>query len=46
MSLIVGIMFRKNDIVHYHDPAEIKMEVGDKVICHMDDDAKEIGDVI
>ncbi len=46
MSLIVGIMFRKNDTVHYYDHAEIKMEVGDKVICHMDDDAKEIGEVI
>ncbi|OFW46607.1 MAG: hypothetical protein A2163_05460 [Actinobacteria bacterium RBG_13_35_12] len=46
MSLIVGIMFRKNDTVHYHDPAEIKLEVGDKVICHIDEEAREIGEVV
>ncbi|NQT66467.1 MAG: stage 0 sporulation protein [Actinobacteria bacterium] len=46
MSLIVGIMFKKNDTVHYYDPAGIKMEAGDKVICHMSDDAREIGEVI
>jgi len=45
MSLIVGIMFRKNDTVHYFDPAELKLEVGDKVICHIDEEAKEIGEV-
>ncbi len=46
MSLIVGIMFRKNDTVHYFDPAGIKLEVGDKVICHIDEEAKEIGEVV
>ena len=46
MSLIVGIIFRKNDTVHYYDSAGIKMEAGDKVICHMGDDAREIGEVI
>src|SRR4030042_3755444 len=46
MSLIVGVIFRKNDTVHYHDPAEIKREVGDKVICHIDEEAREIGEVV
>ncbi len=46
MSSIVGIMFRKNDTVHYCDPAGIKLDVGDKVICHMGDGIKEIGEVI
>ena len=45
MSLIVGIMFRGNDMVHYYDPAEITMDVGDKVICHLDD-GKEIAEVV
>src|SRR4030066_1404980 len=46
MSLIVGIMFRKNDTVHYFDPAGLKLEVGDNVICHIDEEAKEIGEVV
>ncbi len=46
MSLIVGVMFRKNDTVHYYDPAGIKLEVGDKVICNIDEEAKEIGEVV
>jgi len=45
MSLIVGIMFRENDMVHYYDPDEVKVEMGDKVICHMDK-GKEIGEVV
>lgn len=36
MSLIVGIMFRGNDMVHYYDPAGIPMDVGDKVVCRVD----------
>ena len=46
MSLIVGVIFGKNDTVHYYDPAGITLKVGDKVICNMDDGAKEIGEVI
>ncbi|MEA2016008.1 MAG: regulatory iron-sulfur-containing complex subunit RicT [Actinomycetota bacterium] len=46
MSLIVGIMFRKNDTVHYYDPAGVKLDVADKVICHMSEGTKEIGEVI
>lgn len=45
MSIIVGIMFRGNDMVHYYDPADITMDVGDKVICHVDE-GKEIGEVV
>ena len=45
MSLIVGIIFRGNDMVHYYDPSGIKMEAGDKVICHVDK-GKEIGEVV
>ena len=44
MALMIGIMFKKNDTVHYFDPAGIKVEVGDKVICHFED-ALEIGEV-
>jgi cell fate regulator YaaT (PSP1 superfamily) len=46
MSLIAGIVFGKNDTVHYHDPAGIKLDVGDKVICNIGDGIKEIGEVI
>ena len=44
MALMIGIMFKKNDTVHYFDPAGLKVEVGDKVICHFED-ALEIGEV-
>lgn len=44
MALMIGIMFKKNDTVHYYDPAGIKVEVGDKVICNFED-ALEIGEV-
>jgi cell fate regulator YaaT (PSP1 superfamily) len=46
VSLIIGVIFRKNDTVHYYDPAGIKLDVGDKVICNMDDGAKEICEVV
>jgi cell fate regulator YaaT (PSP1 superfamily) len=45
MSTIVGIMFRGNDMVHYYDPAGITIDVGDKVICHVDE-GKEMGEVV
>jgi cell fate regulator YaaT (PSP1 superfamily) len=44
VAFIIGIMFKKNDNVHYFDPAGIKIEVGDKVICHIEE-ALEIGEV-
>src|SRR4030042_1585175 len=46
MSLIIGIIFGKNDTVHYFDPAGIKLVVGDKIICNIEDGAKEIGEVV
>ncbi|MBN2073309.1 MAG: stage 0 sporulation family protein [Actinobacteria bacterium] len=45
MGLIVGIMFKKNDMVHYYDPAGINTAVGDKVICRIDE-GLEIGEVV
>ncbi len=44
MAFIIGISFEKNDNVHYFDPAGIKVEVGDRIICHTED-ALEIGEV-
>jgi cell fate regulator YaaT (PSP1 superfamily) len=44
MALMTGIIFKKNDMVHYFDPAGIRVEVGDKVICHLEG-ALEIGEV-
>ncbi|MBE3036722.1 MAG: stage 0 sporulation protein [Candidatus Atribacteria bacterium] len=36
MPLIIGVVFRKNGNVHYYDPGEIELEIGDKAICHVD----------
>ncbi len=44
MALMTGVTFKKNDMVHYFDPSGIKVEVGDKVICHIEG-ALEIGEV-
>jgi cell fate regulator YaaT (PSP1 superfamily) len=46
MALIVGVIFSKNDIVHYLDPAGVELEVGNKVICNLDEGIKEIGEVV
>ncbi len=46
MSLIVGVMFRRSDTIRYYDPAGIKLGVGDKVICHIEEGTKEIGEVV
>lgn len=45
MPLIIGIIFRKNGNIHYYDPGEIQLEIGDKVICHRDN-AIEMGMVM
>ncbi len=37
MQLIVGVVFKKNGRVYYYDPGGISVEIGDKVICHLDD---------
>ncbi len=44
MTMMIGVMFKKNDTIHYFDPAGIELEVGNKVICHFED-ALEIGEV-
>ncbi|MCG2788584.1 MAG: stage 0 sporulation protein, partial [Actinomycetia bacterium] len=45
MPLIIGVVFRKNGNVHYYDPGEIELEIGDKAICHVDK-AIEMGEVV
>lgn len=45
MPLIIGVLFRKNDRIYYFDPTDIKVEIGEKVICHYEDTI-EIGEVI
>jgi len=45
MPLIIGVVFRKNGNVHYYDPGEIELEIGDKAICHIDK-AIEMGEVV
>src|SRR4030067_3448612 len=45
MPLIIGVVFRKNGNVHYYDPGEIELEIGDKVICHVDK-AIEMSEVV
>jgi len=44
MAAIIGVIFRKNGSVHYFDPGEIKLLMGDKVICRLED-VIEIGEV-
>jgi len=46
MALIVGVIFSRNDIVHYCDPAGVELEVGNKIICNLDEGVKEIGEVV
>ena len=45
MPLIIGVVFIKNGNVHYYDPGEIELEIGDKAICHIDK-AIEMGEVV
>ncbi|MBE3138597.1 MAG: stage 0 sporulation protein [Actinobacteria bacterium] len=45
MPLIIGVVFRKNGNVHYYDPGEIELEIGDKAICHVDK-AIEMSEVV
>ncbi|MCG9478926.1 MAG: stage 0 sporulation family protein [Actinomycetia bacterium] len=44
MKPCIGIIFRENGRIHYYDCNSICVEVGDKVICHVDDSI-EIGEV-
>ncbi|MBC7333654.1 MAG: stage 0 sporulation protein [Actinobacteria bacterium] len=46
MPVVVGVSFRKDDKVSYYNPGDVEVDVGDKVICHMDDNVIEIGEVV
>lgn len=45
MPFIVGVIFRKSGIIYNYDPGEISLQMGDKVICHLDN-TTEIGEVV
>ncbi len=45
MALLVGVMFRKSGNIQFFDPAGIELQVGDKVICRLDN-INEIGEVV
>jgi cell fate regulator YaaT (PSP1 superfamily) len=45
MAAMIGVIFRKNGNVHYFDPGEIELAMGDKVICRVED-VVEIGEII
>ena len=45
MPFIVGVIFRKSGIIYNYDPGEISLQLGDKVICHLDA-TTEIGEVV
>ena len=45
MPFIVGVIFRKSGIIYNYDPGEINLQLGDKVICHLDN-TTEIGEVV
>jgi cell fate regulator YaaT (PSP1 superfamily) len=45
MPFIVGVIFRKSGIIYNYDPGDISLQMGDKVICHLDN-TTEIGEVV
>jgi cell fate regulator YaaT (PSP1 superfamily) len=45
MPFIVGVIFRKSGIIYNYDPGEISLQMGDMVICHLDN-TTEIGEVV
>ena len=45
MEIIIGVIFRKNGNIHYFDPSDIELNIGDKVICRVED-VIEIGEVV
>jgi len=45
MPLVIGVVFKKDDSISYFDPQDIKLEAGDKVVCHYED-ATEIGEIV
>ena len=46
MIQVVGVIFRKSGRIYYYDPGDIALKVGDKVICRIDNNATDIGEVI
>lgn len=45
MALTIGVIFRKNGNVHYLGSAETGLNIGDKVICRVED-VVEIGEIV
>ncbi|MBM3706039.1 MAG: stage 0 sporulation family protein [Actinobacteria bacterium] len=45
MPIVVGVLFRKSGNIHYYDPGDIDIVIGDKVICRLDN-ITEIGEVV
>ena len=45
MPFIVGVIFRKSGIIYNYDPGDINLQMGDMVICHLDN-STEIGEVV
>jgi cell fate regulator YaaT (PSP1 superfamily) len=45
MPFIVGVIFRKSGIIYNYDPGDISLQMGDMVICHLDN-TTEIGEVV
>ncbi|MDD5658750.1 MAG: regulatory iron-sulfur-containing complex subunit RicT [Actinomycetota bacterium] len=45
MALMIGVIFRKNGNVHYLGSAETGLNIGDKVICRVED-VVEIGEIV
>jgi len=45
MPLIIGVIFNENDNIHYYDPSNISVAIGDKVVCHIDNGV-EVGEIV
>ncbi|MBM3706948.1 MAG: stage 0 sporulation family protein [Actinobacteria bacterium] len=46
MPFIIGVIFRKSGNIHYYNPGDISLDAGDRVICRIDNNATDIGEVI
>ncbi len=46
MPNILGVVFRKSGSIYYYDPGDLELEVGDKVICRIDNNVTDIGEVV
>ncbi len=45
MPFIVGVIFRISGVIYNYDPSDISLQLGDKVVCHLDNTI-EIGEVV